>query len=137
MTLAREGAEIVFCDIASDVDEVDYPLARAADVESTVRAVESLGRRCIALTADVRDLEAVQQVVDAAVAQCGHVDVVVAIASMSAARWQTMIDVNLTGVFNTFRAALPHMIARGPGRLVATTRSPTTASSSTQCCPPG
>ena len=31
-----------------------------------------------------------------------------------------MIDVNLTGVFNTFRAVLPHMIERGGGRLVAT-----------------
>lgn len=132
VTLAREGADIVFCDIASVVDEVDYPLATAADVDLTVGAVESLGRRCIALTADVRDLEAMQQVVETAVARCGHNDVVVAnagiasaspIATMSAARWQTMIDVNLTGVFNTFRAVLPHMIARGSGRLVATSSS--------------
>jgi NAD(P)-dependent dehydrogenase (short-subunit alcohol dehydrogenase family) len=39
---------------------------------------------------------------------------------MSAERWQTMIDVNLTGVFNTFRAVLPHLIDRGAGRIVAT-----------------
>lgn len=35
-------------------------------------------------------------------------------------RWRTMLDVNLTGVFNTFRAVLPHLIERETGRLVAT-----------------
>jgi NAD(P)-dependent dehydrogenase (short-subunit alcohol dehydrogenase family) len=91
-TLAREGADIVLCDIAAPVEEVDYPLTTPADVEQTVRTVQSLGRRCLAITADVRDLAAMPE----------------------------MIDVNLTGVFNTFRAVLPHMIERGAGRLVAT-----------------
>lgn len=116
VTLAREGADIVFCDIASEVDEVDYSLATVADVEVTVGAVESLGRRCIALTADVRDLAAMQQVVDTAVARCGHIDVAVAnagiagagpIATMSAARWQTMIDVNLTVCSTPFERCSP------------------------------
>lgn len=34
-----------------------------------------------------------------------------------------MIGVNLTGVFNTFSAVLPHMIERGGGRLIATSSS--------------
>lgn len=128
-TLAREGADIVVCDIAGPVDEVDYPLATPADLRRTVQSVESLGRRCLAVTADVRDLAAVQGVVDAAIDAYGQIDVAVAnagvasggsVATMSPERWRTMIDINLTGVFNTFRAVLPHMIDRGTGRLVAT-----------------
>ena len=127
-TLARAGADIVLCDLAASVEDVDYPPATPADLEQTVRTVESSDRRCIAVTADVRDLAAMQHVVDEAIRAYGRIDVVVAnagiassdpIATMSERRWQTMIDVNLTGVFNTFRAVLPHMIDRGSGRLVA------------------
>jgi NAD(P)-dependent dehydrogenase (short-subunit alcohol dehydrogenase family) len=128
-TLAREGADIVVCDVASPLEEVDYPLATPADLEQTVQAVQALGRRCLAITADVRDLAAMQDVVSQAITTFGGIDVAIAnagiassapLATMSARRWQTMLDVNLTGVFNTFRAVLPHMIERGAGRLVAT-----------------
>jgi SDR family mycofactocin-dependent oxidoreductase len=127
--LARAGADVVLLDRAGPVEEVDYAPATPADLDETVRAVESLDRRCLARTADVRDLAAVQDVVDEAVAAYGRLDVVVAnagiassspLVSMSPRRWQTMIDVNLTGVFHTFRAVLPHMVERGSGRLVAT-----------------
>lgn len=129
VTLAREGADIVLCDIAAPVEDVDYPAATPADLDETVRMVESLDRHCLSETADVRDLMALQNLVDRATATFGHIDVVVAnagiatsgpIATMSSQHWQTMLDVNLTGVFNTFRATLPHMIDRGSGRLVAT-----------------
>jgi NAD(P)-dependent dehydrogenase (short-subunit alcohol dehydrogenase family) len=94
-----------------------------------VQTVESFDRRCLAVTADVRDLAAMQDVVDQAIERYGRIDVAIAnagiagsdpIATMSEQRWRTMIDVNLTGVFATFRAVLPHMIDRGTGRLVAT-----------------
>jgi NAD(P)-dependent dehydrogenase (short-subunit alcohol dehydrogenase family) len=39
---------------------------------------------------------------------------------MSDAAWQNMIDINLTGVFKSMRAVVPHMAARGYGRIVAT-----------------
>jgi SDR family mycofactocin-dependent oxidoreductase len=128
-TLARAGADVVVCDIAGPVEEVDYPPATAADLAETVRLVESLERRCLALRADVRELAAMQRVAEEALATFGRIDVVVAnagiassgaIATMSERRWRTMIDVDLTGVFTTFRAVLPHMVERGSGRLVAT-----------------
>ena len=131
-TLAREGADIVLCDVAAPVEEVDYPLATPADLEETVRAVESMGRRCLARTVDVRELAAMRDLADEAIKEFDRIDVVVAnagiassdpIATMTEQRWRTMIDVNLTGVFNTFRAVLPHMIDRGTGRLVATSSS--------------
>ena len=127
-TLARAGADIVVCDIAAPLDEVAYPLATPADLEQTVEAVEALDRRCLAVTADVRDLSAMQAVADQAVETFGRIDVLVAnagiscaspIAEMSERMWRTMIDVNLTGVFTTFRAVVPHMIKSGSGRIVA------------------
>lgn len=141
VTLARAGADIVVCDAVTRIDEVDYDLPTPADLEQTVREVEALDRRCLALRADVRELEAMQGVAEKAVATFGQIDIVVAnagiasaapIATMSAERWQTMIDVNLTGVFNTFRAVLPHLIERGSGRIVATSSSvaPTGATNS-------
>lgn len=128
-TLAREGANIVVCDIAGPVEEMDYPPATPADLEQTVNAVQSLGRQCIAVTADVRDPAAMQAVADRTVEEFGRIDVTIAnagiasgasVATMSPLRWQTMIDVNLTGVFYTFRAVLGQMIDQGAGRLVAT-----------------
>lgn len=132
IALARAGADIVFCDIAAQIDEVDYPLPTPADVRETVAAVEAVGRQCVALTADVRDLTAMQTVADTAVDRFGRLDVVIAnagiasgspLVSMSEQRWRTMIDVNLTGVFNTFRAVLPKLIEQRSGRLVATASS--------------
>lgn len=130
--LAREGADIVLCDIATPVEGVDYPAATPADLEHTIREVEALDRRCLPFTTDVRQVAAMQDTVDRAVEEYGRIDIVVAnagiassgpVATMSEQRWQTMIDINLTGVFATFRAVLPHMIDRGAGRLVATSSS--------------
>ena len=141
-TLAREGADIVVCDVAAPVEEVDYPLATPADLAQTVQLVEAMGRRCIAVSADVRSLAAMQAVVDRAIDEFGGIDVVIAnagiasgspLATMSEQRWQTMIDVNLTGVFNTFRAALPHLIGRGAGRMVATSSSVATTGARDSC----
>ena len=128
ITLARAGADIIVCDLAAPLDEGAYPLATPSDLEQTVRAVESLDRRCLAVTADVRDLPAMQEVADRGIETFGRIDVLVAnagisgsgsIATMSEQSWRTMIDINLTGVFNSFRAVVPHMIERRSGRIVA------------------
>lgn len=48
---SQAGADIVFCDIAAPIDEVDYELPTPTDMQETVRAVEASGGRCVALTA--------------------------------------------------------------------------------------
>ena len=62
---------------------------------------------------DVRDLPALQAVVDRGVAELGRLDVVVADAGVSTwgrfwemplDRWTDMVDIDLTGVFHTLRA---------------------------------
>jgi SDR family mycofactocin-dependent oxidoreductase len=129
VTLAREGADIVVCDIAEQLDSVPYPLATEADLAETVKRVLELDRRCVGIKADVRSLRDMQGVAERAIGEFGRVDILLAnagissnspIAEMSGRQWQEMIDVNLTGVFHSFRAVVPHMIERGFGRIVAT-----------------
>jgi SDR family mycofactocin-dependent oxidoreductase len=111
------------------MDTVPYPMATPADMEETVRLVEDLDRRCVAVQADVRDGAQMQAVVDRVLSEFGKVDILLANAGISSTstvvdmtdeQWRDMIDTNLTGVFNSIRAVLPHMIERRSGRIVAT-----------------
>jgi SDR family mycofactocin-dependent oxidoreductase len=131
--LADEGADIIALDVCADaVETVGYGLAAADDLQETAAQVEARGRRAVPGIADVRDLGQVQKVVDAGLAELGRIDVVCANAGvgswsvsweMSEQVWKDMIDVNLTGVFNTVRAALPSMVERGEGGSVVLTSS--------------
>jgi SDR family mycofactocin-dependent oxidoreductase len=134
LALAREGADIVALDIGEDaVETVPYPLGTEAELDETIAAIEGLGRRVLKGVADVRDLAQIESVVDAALETFGGIDIVCANAGIgsffvsweiTAQEWQDMIDVNLTGVFNTTRATLPSMVERGqPGSLVLTSSS--------------
>jgi SDR family mycofactocin-dependent oxidoreductase len=129
LRFASEGADIVVCDLVSQVPTVGYPMPGPDDLRQTIREVEALGRRCLGIEADVRSLEAMTSVVDSALETFGHVDVAIAqagvctfgpIAEMDEQTWSQTIDTNLTGVFNTIRAALPGMIERRTGRILAT-----------------
>lgn len=123
--LASEGADVIAVDICADVDTVPYPGATPEDLEQTVRLVEETGGGKIAASqVDVRDLKALQAAVSAGVDRFGRLDIVVANAGISTfnemidldeAQWQTMIDVNLTGVWKTIRAAVPAVIDAGNG----------------------
>ena len=128
--LAEEGADIIAVDIAGPVRSVTaYPLASEADLAETVRRVEALDRRIVARKADVRDPGALRAALGDGVAQLGRLDIVVANAGiytispaleLDDAGWQEMIDINLTGVWNTVRVALPHLMAAGGGSMVLT-----------------
>jgi SDR family mycofactocin-dependent oxidoreductase len=129
VAFAREGADVAFCDIASQLDSVPYRLARPEDLDETVKLVEELDRRCVAVRADVRDQGQVQAFVDQARTELGRVDILLAnagifsfstIAEMTEDLWQEMIDVNLTGVYHAMRSVLPIMIEQGSGRIIAT-----------------
>jgi SDR family mycofactocin-dependent oxidoreductase len=129
LLLAGEGADIVVCDIAADIPTVPYPLATQADLDETAKLVTELGRRCLALTADVRDTAQLAAVADRAIAEFGKIDILLANAGVCGfgrfweitdAMWDDMIATDLTGVFKTMRAVVPHMIERGYGRIVAT-----------------
>lgn len=131
--LAQEGADIIATDVSQQVETVPYATATAEDLAETVRQVEALDRRIIAAEADVRDLAAMQSVVDKGASELGGLDIVIANAGISTPAassidideemWQTMIDVNLTGVWKTLKASIPHIISGGKGGSVVMTSS--------------
>jgi SDR family mycofactocin-dependent oxidoreductase len=127
--LAEEGADIIAADILADYPAVRYAMSGPADLDETVRAVRALGRRITAARADVRDGAALRAVLDAGVAELGRLDIVCANAGIYTVQpwdqvtpqvWQDTIDTNLTGVWNTMVAAVPHLIAAGGGSIIAT-----------------
>jgi SDR family mycofactocin-dependent oxidoreductase len=123
--LASEGADIIAIDICRPISEtITYPLATSEELAETVRQVEATGRKVLAREVDIRDLEALQNVVADGVEQFGRLDIVVANAGiltwgrmfeMSEEQWDTVIDVNLNGTWRTIRAAVPAMIEAGNG----------------------
>jgi SDR family mycofactocin-dependent oxidoreductase len=130
--LAQEGADIIAVDLLGTVATVGYPLATQEDMDETVRQVEALDRRIVASKADVRDGAALKAAVDDGVAQLGRLDIVLANAGIASFApvdemtdeiWDDMIDINLTGVFKTVRAAVPHLKARGNGGAIVLTSS--------------
>ncbi|WP_207836945.1 mycofactocin-coupled SDR family oxidoreductase [Williamsia soli] len=130
--LAQEGADIIAVDTAQQVATVPYDTATAADLEQTVKEVEALDRRIVASEVDVRDLSALHKAADDGFAALGRIDIVLANAGISTMaptlemeeeQWQTMIDINLTGVWKTVRAAAPHIVAGGRGGAIVLTSS--------------
>jgi (+)-trans-carveol dehydrogenase len=130
--LAEEGADIIAVDACSDLAGVPYPLATPEDLEETVRLVEALGRRVAAYRADVRDPVALADAVDQGVATLGRLDIVCAnagvnrpapAAGMPEDAWSLVVDVDLSGVWRTCKAAIPHLVAGGRGGAIVLTSS--------------
>lgn len=122
--LAEEGADVIALDVCAPVETVTYRGATRADLDETAAEIEKLDRRVVAREADVRDLAALQAAVAEGVAELGRLDVVVANAGifttapvheLSEEQWDTMIDVNLTGVWKTVKATVPLLIEQGTG----------------------
>ena len=129
LTFAREGADIVVCDIAEGLPTVPYPLASAEDLADTVKMVEDLDRRCLAVQADVRESEQMREVAERAIVEFGHVDILLANAGIESfgwaqdltdEQWDEMVAVNLTGAWKSCKAVIPHMIERHTGVIVIT-----------------
>lgn len=130
--LASEGADIIAVDICRQIPTIAYPLATPEDLEETARQVKAVGRRVVASQTDVRDLDAMQTALDEGVAELGRIDVVLANAGIApqgaatenpAKTFRDVIDVNLTGVFNTVHVAAPQMIEQGQGGSIVLTSS--------------
>jgi SDR family mycofactocin-dependent oxidoreductase len=129
ITFAREGADIVVCDLAAQIETVPYTMSNPDDLSETVKLVEEQDRRCVALQADVRDTAQVRSVVDRAIAEFGQIDILIAnagivapvpLVDISDQAWSDMVETDLTGVFKSIRAVAPHMIERRSGRIIAT-----------------
>jgi (+)-trans-carveol dehydrogenase len=131
--LAEQGADIIAVDVCQPIKTIPYDGATEADLAETVRLVERFDRRVEARQVDVRDFGALKAAVDEGVLALGQLDIVVANAGvmglllkaweLSEQDWDVTIGVNLTGVWHTVKAAIPHMIAQGTGGSVIITSS--------------
>lgn len=131
VTFAREGADIVTCDVDHQIEGASYPLGDAAGLRETCELVEAEGARCVASVADVRSQEALDALVAEGIAELGAIDVCIANAGIidwsgdtfwdvPDVSWDDQLGVNLTGVWRTAKAVAPHMVERGRGSMVFT-----------------
>jgi NAD(P)-dependent dehydrogenase (short-subunit alcohol dehydrogenase family) len=136
LALAAEGAEIVVCDIAADVPVLGYPMGTEDQLAETVKLVESYDRRALGLRVDARDTAQVQTAVDRTMDQFGRIDILLAnhgivdfstVENTTDEAWNTIVDTNLTGIFKSIRAVLPHMREAGPRPTSRTTSRPSGA----------
>jgi 3-oxoacyl-[acyl-carrier protein] reductase len=116
---ARAGANVVLGWFPGDLH----------DVKPVEEAIAAAGGNALTVPVDVRSTDEVQRLLDAATARFGGVDIMLANAAIARLvpseelddeRWSALLDVDLDGVFRCFRGAIPHLKARGGGRLLAT-----------------
>jgi SDR family mycofactocin-dependent oxidoreductase len=110
---ADEGADVIALDVS----------AAASELRDTATKVEKCGRRCVMGLADVTDFDGLSAAIDTGVAELGRLDVVVANAGIHTAgaptwelteeAWHRTLDVNLTGVWHTVKAAAGHLSDEG------------------------
>jgi NAD(P)-dependent dehydrogenase (short-subunit alcohol dehydrogenase family) len=128
LALAEAGADIVLWDAPDNMAvTLDYPLATAADLQETADRIAGTGRRALQRQVDVRDMAAVELAFADALTAVGQVDLLVCAAgirsvtpasAMTDAAWDDVLDTNLHGAYHTIRAALPHLVAAGTGRIL-------------------
>jgi len=116
LTLAKEGCNIVSCDM--DLE----------GAQKTAEEVKALGVKVIALKADVANRAEVDDMVKAALAEFGKIDILVNTAGLTAGGgpfiqqkkeiWEKDIDVNFYGTMNCCQAVLPGMVERTYGKII-------------------
>ncbi len=109
------------------------PPSTPEDLAETADLVKGLNRRIFTAEVDVRDYDALKAAVDSGVEQFGRLDIIVANAGIgnggetldktSEEDWTTMIDINLSGVWKTVKAGVPHLIEGGRGGSIILTSS--------------
>lgn len=113
---AKEGADVL----------VNYHSNDAAARE-TCAQIEALGRRAVAVAADVANYASAQNMVEECVRQLGGVDIVVnnagvskpsMLLKMTEEDWDAIIDIHLKAAFNTTQAAGRHMKEQRSGKII-------------------
>ncbi|MFD7205457.1 SDR family NAD(P)-dependent oxidoreductase [Streptomyces sp. NPDC059893] len=127
LLLARRGAKVVVNDLGGTKEGEGSDAGPANDV---VREIEAAGGVAVADTNNVGREDGCHALVDTAVREFGRVDIVVNNAGISrfatfpeadSENLELTLDVHLRGTWHTTRAAWPHMVKQGYGRVVTTT----------------
>ena len=115
LTLARAGADVAVTS------------RTLASLDDTKRAIEALGRRCLAVVLDVRAEASITSAIAAVQAHFGRIDILVNNAGCNIRKpalevtwedWNTILDTNLRGPFFVAQAVARHMTGQGGGRII-------------------
>ncbi|MER1967593.1 3-oxoacyl-ACP reductase FabG [Castellaniella sp. GW247-6E4] len=112
LKFAREGATVALCDLREDV------------VDRSIEACREVGAQAVGFALDVADRQAVDGMVAGVIERFERIDILVNNAGitrdarfekMTGEQFDSVIEVNLKGVFNVAQAVVPAMIAQGHG----------------------
>jgi len=126
LLLAARGAAVVVADLGGLLDGSGSSSDPADDV---VKEIQAAGGEAVACYASVADEDGARSMVQAAVDAFGRVDIVINNAGIAApdsfadlddSAFRRMADVHYLGTVNVVRAAWPHMVEAGYGRIVNT-----------------
>lgn len=116
MVLAQQGCDV----IVNDIDE--------EGIKKTASDIEALGRRSLAIKADVTIAVEVKEMVKKALGKFGRIDILVNNAGRTTKptpfvdtpeeNWEKVFNLNLYGVFHCTKAVLPQMLERKSGKIV-------------------
>jgi NAD(P)-dependent dehydrogenase (short-subunit alcohol dehydrogenase family) len=114
--LAREGCDVIVVDINIE------------GAKQTAAEVEALGRKALAIKADIADSAQVNEMAHTALAQFGRIDILVNNAGVSSPNkpfweksevdWDQDININLKGTMNCTKAVIGQMLARKDGKII-------------------
>lgn len=117
LLFAKEGAKVIVADFNDDA------------ARNVAREINSNNGRAIALEVNVADRNSVDRMVEKVVEEFGQIDILInnagitkdrSFLKMTQEQWQSVVDVNQTGVFNCTQAVVPHMIKNNYGRIINT-----------------
>lgn len=116
--LAKEGADIV----------INYPFAGEKDnAEAVVRRIEEIGRKAVMIEADISKMDEAKKLVKESLKEFDHIDIMVNNAGitrdnlllrMKEEEWDSVMAVNLKGVFNCSKAVLRSMMKQRSGKII-------------------
>lgn len=128
LAMAREGADIALVDRCAPLQSTPYEAAGTSELEETARWIEARGVRALPIQADVTRFGELQEAVRRTEAELGSLDILVPNAGIftwarvweiTEQQWDETMNINLKGAWLTMKAALPGMIERRRGRVVA------------------
>jgi SDR family mycofactocin-dependent oxidoreductase len=129
LALAEEGADVIGIDLGRRLEGLPYDTGSQDGLKETGELVRALGQRAEMVAADVRDLPALRSAIGSAVQSLGGLHTVVANAGVGTSpydadklpeeEWDRNIGINLTGVWKTCAAAIPHVVeSRAGGSII-------------------
>jgi 3-oxoacyl-[acyl-carrier protein] reductase len=124
----RTGRTIALALAEAGADLAIHYNQSAAEAEAVVAAVEAMGRRAVAVSADLADVAATEAAFAAAAERLGRLDILVnnacgilwkRLEDTTAAEWHTAVEQTLHITYHACQAVLPRMRDQGFGRIVS------------------